>query len=165
MAPYTSTMLPPQEPSIESLILDDDILMAYGDENCMNVTMEVVPIKIDITPARPSTTHRKSFSFSWENFPLLHEDCIYVDSCWQKRKAAIAQTELVSSSASQEEPVQATMPQHKRKPVHKRSKTIATAGAFTAVATARKTRVSKKTVRFDAVHIREHSITIGNHDW
>jgi hypothetical protein len=135
--------LPLQESSLESLLLEDDnVLMDH-------TTMEIAPLKIEITPAPP--LYRKK-TFSWDDFPLLTEDCVYVDSCWQKRKAAIAQTELTTTGSRTRE---------KTRPLHAKSRH--TARSKTAVP--RKSRISNKTVRFDAVHIREHSITIGDHDW
>ena len=156
MAPFATATLPPQQPSLESLVLED-VEDDYTSTSSTSSTIDVQPIKIEIAPA---PKHRKSFSFSWGDFPLLQEDCVYVDSAWQKRKNAIAQSEFATTS---QEPTKTTRPQHERKAAsHKRSKTIATSGVFTQSVIK---KGHKKSVSFDAVHIREHSVTIGDHDW
>ncbi|KAL3924404.1 MAG: hypothetical protein SGILL_001065 [Bacillariaceae sp.] len=94
--------------------------------------------------------------FSWSDFPILEEDILYGDSYRQKQKTADHEKLPKGCHAGASRPIPGD-----DEVASKLSKT-ATSAKNTASTAIQQTR---KVVRFDAVHIREHSITVGDHDW
>lgn len=117
----------------------DPSTMNSIENHCSSPHSPVIKIT---RPEQPDVT-----SFSWSDFPLLTEEFVYVDSYRKQGKAALRHME---SSASKTE-LSPQRPFH----VTKKSKTVGSIPS----------RKSTKKVRFDAVHIREHSITLGDHEW
>jgi hypothetical protein len=123
---------------------------------------QMIPI---INP--PPTHHDKSFS--WEDFPLLTENIVYVDSARQQRKAAIHQLERRSSSKLHQD----TEDENDLSSLNIMKTTLyknpATKPSLRKSHKTRAKSASRKrgsrNVHFDAVHIREHTVTLGDHEW
>jgi hypothetical protein len=115
----------------------------------------------------PPTHHDKCFS--WEDFPLLTENIVYVDSAWQQRKAAIRQLERQPSSKLHQDTddendvsslniMKTTLYKNPatKLPLRKSHKTRAKSCSR---------KRGSRNVHFDAVHVREHTVTLGDHEW
>jgi hypothetical protein len=126
---------------------------------------------------RPSSDE----SFSWSDFPLLTQDVVYVDPAFQPRKATTVLKKQDQSSNGQHTKFQerndendllssnVTRPfkvSSSTKPaLHKALTAQARTTNTTALREQTKNTTSIRKIRFDAVHIREHSVTVGDHDW
>jgi hypothetical protein len=120
-------------------------------------------------------------TFSWSDFPLLTEDVVYINPGWQPHKSVTCheKQELYSSSKRirlQENFNANDLFSSNRTRSFKLTTSIKPAVSKTSNAQVRTTNTTilrkrpsnnKNTRRicFDSVHIREHSVTLGDHDW
>jgi hypothetical protein len=133
-------------------------------------------------PTIQITRPNLSESFSWSDFPLLTESLGYVDPAWQPNKAAgIRLKEQEKSNSDKRINLQENkdendlfsfdmtntlkIPSSTKAALRKISDSQYKSSNTTTLRKRTNSNKRIRNVRFDAVHIREHSVTLGDHDW
>lgn len=122
---------------------------------------------LDAPGTFPSVTRaaQHTHSFSWDDFPILTENILYVDSARRQRIAPIDDQEASKSD----------MEMGDENDIMASNNTTMSQTKLSTKVTPNKTRKTKSKsssrrrnpgrVHFDAVHIREHTVTLGDHEW
>lgn len=163
-----------QEPQSPTFIEKEDSVMDISPSSPISTASTHIFSAELMTLDAPETipiftrTAQHTNSFSWDDFPILTENILYVDSARQQRLAPLREMEGQEAS----KPDLEVGDENDMMASNNRTMSLMKLSAKFTPSKTRKTKTKSssrrrisRSVHFDTVHIREHTVTLGDQEW